>query len=68
MQRRILLAVLGGASSLAVTGARAAGEALVTIDNFAFAPAELTISTGSCVTWIIGTTSRTRSWEATRRA
>ena len=50
MQRRILLAALGAAGGLAVTGARAA-EALVTIDNFTFAPAQLTVAPGTRVTW-----------------
>ena len=60
MQRRVLLATLGGATltlaapcafGQAAPGAGAAGEALVTIDNFTFAPAQLTVPAGTRVTW-----------------
>ena len=52
MQRRILLAALtGGTWGLTATGAPAASEALVTIDNFTFAPAQLTVPPGTRVTW-----------------
>lgn len=64
MTRRTLLAagVAGGAWSLALAargvraadatpGAQAAGTAQVTIDNFTFSPAELTVAAGTRVTW-----------------
>lgn len=56
MQRRtfMLATALVGARAAAATAAAAeapAGEAAVTIDNFTFAPAELTIAVGTRVTW-----------------
>jgi plastocyanin len=54
MLRRTLLAALpGGAGILAATtaGVRAADEALVTIDNFTFAPARIAVPVGTRVTW-----------------
>ena len=54
MSRRILLAaaLLGGAALLAagVPSARA-DQRQVTIDNFSFSPAELTVAVGTRVTW-----------------
>ena len=54
MTRRIFLAaaMLGGLASLAATGPGArAAEAQVMIDNFSFAPAELTVARGTHITW-----------------
>jgi plastocyanin len=48
---RIRLAVLGVGALLA--GAAAATEApQLTIDNFAFTPAEITVSPGTTITWL----------------
>lgn len=51
MQRRtfMLAAALVGARAAAASAA--AAEAAVTIDNFTFAPAELTVAAGTKVTW-----------------
>lgn len=54
MTRRTLVAaaMLGGLAALAATGPGArAAEAQVTIDNFSFSPAEITVAKGTRVTW-----------------
>lgn len=55
MTRRSLLAaaLLGSARALTVTApeVRAAGEAQVTIDNFTFSPAQVSVAAGTRVTW-----------------
>jgi plastocyanin len=52
MQRRaVLFAACAPALLLAVRAARAA-EGAITIDNFTFAPATLTIPVGTKITWI----------------
>jgi plastocyanin len=52
-RRKVLCA--GFALALAIVGARSVlaedAKAKVTIDNFTFAPAELTVSVGTAVTW-----------------
>jgi amicyanin len=46
-----LASMVFAAASLVASRARAAGKADVNIDNFAFAPEALTVSTGTTVTW-----------------
>ncbi|HLL27504.1 MAG TPA: cupredoxin family copper-binding protein [Xanthobacteraceae bacterium] len=48
--RRAFLA-LAFAAAFAANPAQAEGAAKVTIDNFTFAPAELTVAVGTTVTW-----------------
>ena len=48
---RLLLAVLAFATSFACPYAARADEARVSIDNFTFTPAALTIEAGTTVTW-----------------
>jgi plastocyanin len=45
------VAVLGGVGEFPLRAAYAA-EASISIDNFTFAPAQLTVATGTRVTWI----------------
>ncbi len=55
MTRRDVLAALSGgvyAVSSTARGARAAEAAQVTIDNFTFSPARLSVAAGARVTWI----------------
>ncbi|MBS0561266.1 MAG: cupredoxin family copper-binding protein [Proteobacteria bacterium] len=51
---RLRPAILAGTMACALlTGVRARAEgATVTIDNFAFTPAEITVSPGTTVTWL----------------
>jgi plastocyanin len=51
LTRRTALAIAAGLLAGAARRARAA-EASVTIDNFAFTPAELRVSAGTKVTWL----------------
>lgn len=51
MFRRLILAVALGGVAAPGPAARAADTATVTIDNFTFTPAVLTISVGTAVTW-----------------
>lgn len=43
--------LLPGSPSLAASGQPSSATAAVTIDNFSFAPAQLTVSVGTTVTW-----------------
>ncbi len=49
---RTRIAVLAVCALLAATAATRAGGGQVTIDNFAFTPAEITVSPGTTVTWL----------------
>ena len=51
LRRPLLAALLGGFLTDTAAGAGAASEALVTIDNFTFSPAQLTVAAGTRVTW-----------------
>ncbi len=50
--KRTRIAVLGLCALLTVPAAARAGVSQVTIDNFAFTPAEITVSPGTTVTWL----------------
>ena len=50
-RRSLIAAVLGASGLLDPPGARAAG-AQVTIDNFSFSPARLSVVAGTRVTWL----------------
>jgi plastocyanin len=54
MLNRILAAafVAGALLPLALTGTRAAEDAMVKIDNFTFAPQKLTVKAGTAITWV----------------
>ena len=52
MQRRTILAALLGGPGMTARGAWAAEDAQVTIDNFTFSPARLSVPAGSRVTWL----------------
>jgi plastocyanin len=54
MRRHLLGAALLAAviAAAGLASARAADETTVTIDNFAFAPAQLTVKVGTTVTWV----------------
>jgi plastocyanin len=52
---RLAITALVGLALIAFTGNASAGEspsAQVTIDNFSFTPATLTVSAGTAVTWV----------------
>jgi len=49
---RTRIAALGVCALLAATAIARAGVSQVTIDNFAFTPAEITVSPGTTVTWL----------------
>lgn len=48
----LFAASLGGVPTIRAAAARAAAPAVVRIDNFTFSPAELTIATGTTLTWM----------------
>jgi plastocyanin len=49
---RFRIAALAACALLSATAAARAGVSQVTIDHFAFTPAEITVSPGTTVTWI----------------
>jgi plastocyanin len=49
---RIRIAILGACALLSATAIARADSSHVTIDNFAFSPAEITVSPGTTVTWL----------------
>ena len=50
--KRTRMAVLAVCALLSATGATRADAPQVSIDNFAFTPAEITVSAGTTVTWL----------------
>jgi plastocyanin len=49
---RTRIAVLAVCALLSATAVTRAGVSQVTIDNFAFTPAEITVSPGTTITWL----------------